>query len=208
MSARFAVWVSGSAGYRKSTSPASSGLVYRLRNCESFAGSDAFHRSFCPSGMTTSLMSGFPSLETCTQPTERVGCPRSSDRGRGSPVVPRWRRCRSSRPGWAPAADQSSAPGSRSSTRCSCGHRLLRPSRLSGMRCAGLNGRSPPRSKIDPRSTKNGSSRGPAKTLPPPPRLATALERVVPRVRARPDVRGRDRRFDASSVETRLPRLA
>ena len=27
----------------------------------------------------------------------------------------------------------------------------------------GLNGLRPPRSKIDPRSTKNGSSRGPAK---------------------------------------------
>src|SRR6476619_7896296 len=43
----------------------------------------------------------------------------------------------------------------------------------SGMTCRELKGRRPPRSKIEPRSTKNGSSRGPAKTLRSPPRSTT-----------------------------------
>src|SRR6266487_4397206 len=82
----------------------------------------------------------------------------------------------------------------------------------SGSRWNGLNGRSPARSKIEPRSTKNGSSRCPAKTLIPPGRLVTAAaaslpggikvfagqqargrcghETVVVRSRARPDVVG------------------
>ena len=72
-SSRPVVGVSGSVGYRKFTRPASSGLVYRFRNCESFRGADPFQRSFCPMGITTSLISGFPSRETCTQsPRESV----------------------------------------------------------------------------------------------------------------------------------------
>ena len=53
--------------------------------------------------------------------------------------------------------------------------RLLTPSAVgSGIRWAWLNGRSPPRSKMLPRSTKNGSARWPANTCRPPPSGCTA----------------------------------
>ena len=40
--------------------------MYRSRKSASFLGSEAFQRSFFPSGMSTSFTSGLPSRETCT----------------------------------------------------------------------------------------------------------------------------------------------
>ena len=64
-------------------------------NWLSSSGSDRFQKSFCPSGITTSLISGLPSRETCTHGPSLVLRPvvledRSSARGWHS------RRCRSS----------------------------------------------------------------------------------------------------------------
>jgi hypothetical protein len=57
----------------------------------------------------------------------------------------------------------------------------LRPLRLFtpalaaiGIRCRFWNGRSAPRSKIEPRSTQNGSRRWPAKTVMPSAMVVTA----------------------------------
>src|ERR671931_605318 len=45
-----------------------------------------------------------------------------------------------------------------------------------GIRCRFWKGRRSPRSKIDPRSTQNGSPRWPAKTLIPPDTVCTAAD--------------------------------
>ena len=45
---------------------ASSGCATPFAYALSFAGIDAFQRSFCAKGTSTSLKRGFPSRETCT----------------------------------------------------------------------------------------------------------------------------------------------
>ena len=157
-------------------------------------GSIAFQRSFFPSGMTTSLTSGF----------------RAATPARSGPFVsnvPSPRRILHLRAAGASPRRRSTAFGVR---RLAAGRVVrhldrdrvhvvaatpsLPSSAASGIRCAMLNGRSPPRSKIDPRSTKNGSSRWPANTCVAGRGAGRrACERVVVGVERGPMFTRRDR---------------
>src|SRR3954470_9276253 len=136
-------------------------------------GGRAFHRSFSPSGMSTSLTRGSPSRLTWTHlPLLRVVPREVSTR-----VL-----CR---------LDDAHTPTTEAFESTTVGTTWLRvtlaigswrtmlwtflpasPSRPASVLpftvCAVLSGRRPSRSKTDPRSTKNGSFREPAKTFPPP----------------------------------------
>src|ERR1700704_6857560 len=128
--------------------------------------------------MSTSLISGSPRRDTCTQLPPLSSSESSSTRAvlrlalaytpitelrsLGSVGV-MWLRARSvlgtcSTMLWTLRPATSSMP-------LLVGHGLAGSGH--GTLCAALNGRSPSRSKTEPRSTKNGSSRWPAKTLPP-----------------------------------------
>ena len=139
-----------------------------------------FHRSFCAIGLMTSLNSGLASRETC-----RNG-PRADGRaGAGSRIRLEYRLAEAYTPMTEVGRPRRSAvtpPRVRSvfgtwiAIVCT-----FRPAQAVDAgrgrqrdQVRELNGRSPPRSKTLPRSTKNGSARWPAKTCRPPPSWCTA----------------------------------
>ena len=123
-------------------------------------------RSFLPSGITTSLIER---VRRAATPAPRARRRRACRPRGGSRVCCRLgARVDADRLGSAAIRRPSCAIGTWSAIVCAvvaARRRRRRPSPASGIRWDGLNGRRPARSNTEPRSTKNGSSRWPAKTL-------------------------------------------
>ena len=141
-------------GYRTGSSPARPGAVTYPANCLSSAGGSEFHRSFLPSGMSTSLTSGLPSRDTCRHGPQFTVSPASA-----SQSVTRWRLAVVHTPMVGCPLIVTAEIGTWIAIECTfrwlvalTPGALGRPGRPN-VACRFANGRRSPRSKIEPRST-------------------------------------------------------
>ncbi len=153
-------------------SVANGGTSSPASTAASWLGRSVLNVSLSEMGMTTSFTSGLPRRDTWTQRPVLTGmAPLFSSNTR---TFCRLAVAQTAMTGWSLLWTTSAIGTSMAIEWTFLPMVAFTPARSgSGIRCAGLNGRRPPRSKMVPRSTANASSRWPANVFMLP-RVTTA----------------------------------